>query len=208
MTTQKITEPKNNSKQKETNTTSTTAKITLGPSVNAAAVITEYGSPFGEQDISALIDSLNDSIDRVLTGNMRGCEAMLVSQAHALQSIFMNLSRRAIKQEYLKNYETYLKLALKAQSQCRATLETLATIKNPPIVFAQQANIAQGHQQINNGKISQDSTSTSHAGKNEPNRNELLEKKNEQNLEHRTTATTSKSHPELETVETVNWPKN
>ncbi len=44
-----------------------------------------------------------------------------------------------------------MRLALKAQSQCRATLETLATIKNPPVVFARQANIANGPQQVNNG---------------------------------------------------------
>jgi hypothetical protein len=53
--------------------------------------------------------------------------------------------------EYIKAADTYLRLALKAQSQCRATLETLATIKNPPIVYARQANIANGPQQINNG---------------------------------------------------------
>jgi hypothetical protein len=36
---------------------------------------------------------------------------------------------------------TYLRLGLKAQSQCRATLETLAAIKNPrPVAFVQQAN--------------------------------------------------------------------
>lgn len=41
-------------------------------------------------------------------------------------------------------------MALRAPTQSRMTLETLATIKNPPI-FAKQANIAGGHQQINNG---------------------------------------------------------
>ena len=46
-----------------------------------------------------------------------------------------------------------MRMALKAQSQCRATLETLATIKNPPAVFARQANIAQGPQQVNNGMM-------------------------------------------------------
>ena len=44
-----------------------------------------------------------------------------------------------------------MRLALKAQGQCRATLETLAAIKNPPVVFARQANIAHGPQQVNNG---------------------------------------------------------
>jgi hypothetical protein len=43
-----------------------------------------------------------------------------------------------------------MRLALKAQGQCRATLETLAVLKNPPTVFAKQANIAAGSQQVNN----------------------------------------------------------
>jgi hypothetical protein len=38
--------------------------------------------------------------------------------------------------------DRYLRLGLKAQSQCRATLETLVQIKNPPVVVARQANIA------------------------------------------------------------------
>jgi hypothetical protein len=47
--------------------------------------------------------------------------------------------------------ETYLRLALKAQSQCRATLETLAAIKNAPVIYARQANVTTGPQQVNNG---------------------------------------------------------
>jgi hypothetical protein len=48
-------------------------------------------------------------------------------------------------------FETYLRLALRAQTQCRATLETLAAIKNPqPVAFVRQANIAHGPQQVNN----------------------------------------------------------
>jgi hypothetical protein len=44
-----------------------------------------------------------------------------------------------------------MRLALKAQSQCRATLETLVNIKNPrPVAFVQQANIANGPQRVNN----------------------------------------------------------
>ena len=65
----------------------------------------------------------------------------------------MSLARRAANQEYLKQYESYLRMALKAQNQSRMTLETLAKIKNPPVVFAKQANINQGNgnQQVNNG---------------------------------------------------------
>lgn len=47
--------------------------------------------------------------------------------------------------EYLNATDTYLRLALKAQAQCRATLQTLAEIKNPrPVAFVKQANIAHG----------------------------------------------------------------
>ena len=47
--------------------------------------------------------------------------------------------------------ERLMRLGLKAQSQARATLETLAQIKNPPVVYARQANVASGPQQNNFG---------------------------------------------------------
>jgi hypothetical protein len=43
-------------------------------------------------------------------------------------------------------------MAMKAQSQCRATLQTLGELKAPrSIAFIRQANLANGPQQINNG---------------------------------------------------------
>src|SRR5260370_33541175 len=48
--------------------------------------------------------------------------------------------------------ERYMRLALKAQSQCRATIETLAEMKNlKPVAFVHQANNANGPQQVSNG---------------------------------------------------------
>lgn len=153
------------------------AKLFLSPSVNAAAVAVEYlKGPFGdEQDIGALVDCLGSGVQDVWAGDMRRAEAMLYGQATALQAIFTNLARRANSQEYLKHLETYLRLALKAQSQCRATLETLATIKAGPAIFARQANVAvNGPQQVNNG-VSQPERAGARAGKTESAKNELLE---------------------------------
>jgi hypothetical protein len=82
---------------------------------------------------------------------------MLTAQAHTLDAIFGNCARRAAANmgEYMHAAELYLRLALKAQSQCRATLETLAAIKNPaPVAFVRQANISAGPQQVNNGTAS------------------------------------------------------
>lgn len=57
----------------------------------------------------------------------------------------------------------YLRLALKHRIKVRMTLETLAKIKNPPVIFAKQANINQGsgNQQVNKGTP----TPASHAEK-------------------------------------------
>ncbi len=127
------------------------AAMALRPSVNAAAVIVEYSKSLGEQDVGALAAVLATGAADMWAGDMKKAEAMLYAQAHALQAIFMNFSRRALKQEYQKNLESFLRLGLKAQNQCRMTLETLATIKNPPVVFARQANINNGgQQQVNN----------------------------------------------------------
>ncbi|MBP0579584.1 hypothetical protein J8I29_09720 [Labrys sp. LIt4] len=146
--------------------------------VNAAAIIEKFSaSAMGEPGIELIAAAVGGNIDKVQSGSMSGCEAMLMGQAVALQSLFMSLSRRAAAQDYLKQYETYLRLALKAQSQCRAALETLAAIKNPPVVFARQANIANGPQQVNNG------LANPHASKTLSDRNELLEHGNEQPMD-------------------------
>ena len=54
----------------------------------------------------------------------------------------------AMASDYLDQFEGYLKLALRAQVQSRATIGTLAELKNPPIMgYVKQANIAHGPQQ-------------------------------------------------------------
>lgn len=132
------------------------AKLYLSPSAQATAVVAEYlKGPFGEQDNRALFDTLSASVKDIWDGDTKRIEAMLFAQATALQTIFTSLARRAHSQEYLKHLETFLRLALKAQSQSRATLETLATIKAGPAIFARQANIAHGPQQVNNGQLAE-----------------------------------------------------
>jgi hypothetical protein len=164
-------------------TTKRFAQLALLPSTNAAAVIGEYGNIFGDHDLSDIVAELRESIDSINDGNMKRCEGMLITQAHALQSIFTNLSRRALNQEYMKNLEAFLRLALKAQSQCRQTLETLSTLKNPPVVYAKQANISTGPQQVNNGTPAP----ATHAEKFNNQPNELLEVINGERVDTGTT---------------------
>lgn len=154
------------------------AALALRPSVNAAAVVQKYGTPFGDLELGALVEELAGFVEQAHGVDMNRCEAMLLGQAFALQSIFVNFSRRALAQEYQKNLESFFRMAMKAQNQCRMTLETLANIKNPPVVFAKQANIASGPQQVNNG-----TPSPACAGKILNRSNELLEVEHGQRLD-------------------------
>ena len=129
------------------------ARTTLRPNTSAAAVIAEFGKPFGNQDVTALSVQLKENMAALKDDDLQSCEAMLFGQAHALQSIFVNLSLCAARNlgEYMDATERYLRLALKAQSQCVRTLEVLGALKNPqPLAFVNQANIAH-NQQVNNG---------------------------------------------------------
>lgn len=59
----------------------------------------EYGKPFGDLDVSDLAEALREFSGNATAGDMAKVEAMLIDQACALQSIFMNFSRRALNQE-------------------------------------------------------------------------------------------------------------
>ncbi len=112
----------------------------------------EAKSGISEQiDVPALLDQLRDQAAAANRGDLAQAEAMLMNQATALQSLFVRLVECGMTQDIMPNIEGFMRLALRAQSQCRATLETLASIKNPPIIYAKQANVTSGPQQINNG---------------------------------------------------------
>lgn len=186
------------------------AKMAMRPSVNAAAVMVSYGKPLGiaDGDIAALMDRLADDVKDVWAGDMKRAEAMLFGQAHALQSIFMNLARRATSQEYLKQWEAYLRMALKAQNQCRMTLEALATIKNPPVVIARQANINNGgQQQVNNGGTRDLEQVRTHAEKSLAAPTELLEEQHGEWLDTRAAGSAGGADPLMAPVGEVNRTK-
>ena len=191
------------------------ANMALRPSVNAAAVVVSYASPLGEQDLRALVDSLSAGIDDLQAGDMKRAEAMLYGQAHALQAIFMNLARRAASQAHLRQWEAHLRMAMKAQNQCRMTLETLATIKNPPVVFARQANINNGgQQQVNNGGTAPAGNcavragAPAHAGNSSTEQSKLLEASNGERLDFGTKGNARRAHPRMATVGAIKRPQD
>jgi hypothetical protein len=185
------------------------AKMGLRPSVKAAVAVQAFAKPaLGELDLTALADELSAQIGAVTKGDLQRAEAMLIAQAHTLESLFYELARRAGLNmgEYLQAAETYMRLALKAQSQCRATLETLAAIKNPPtsVAFVRQANIAHGAQQVNNASP----TDTPRARESEITPNKLLETSNGNRLDAGAAAQAVRADSEMEAVGTFDRAKN
>ncbi len=153
------------------------ARTVLRPSVQAAVTVKALTQQFGEQDLTGLIEALSEQTKAANDGDLGRAEAMLATQAHTLDALFHTLVQRAMLNmgEYMGAAETYMKLALRSQSQCRSTWEALSAIQNPPMVgYVGQANIAHGHQQVNNSDAK---NSSSPARENENSPNELLEQK-------------------------------
>lgn len=160
----------------------------VGSVMNAATMADYARSTFGDLDSLACNDAIEEQAKKVINGDLSRLERTLTAQALALDAMFNNFARRAALNigEYIQAADTYARLAMKAQAQCRATIETIAEIKQPrAVAFVKQANIAHGHQQVNNGvppaRTENESTPT----------NELLEADHGQRLDT-TTASTSK----------------
>lgn len=162
------------------------------PALNAITARTFTKGVAGEIDLTEAVLVMREKAGKVNIGDTSELEATLTAQAVSLDTIFNELARRAALNmgEYLQATESYMRLALKAQAQCARTIEVLATIKNPPVVFAKQANIAHGHQQVNNAPACVENTKGE---------NELLEDQHA-TVDTGATQAPSLTNPELETV--------
>lgn len=185
--------------------------LALMPSANAATVMSVHSRLLGvkETDVGGLIEALMDGMKDMWAGDMKRVDAMLYAQAHALQAIFTALSYRSTKVEQMKHWEAYLRMALKAQNQCRMTLETLAMVKNPPTLFAKQANINNGgQQQINNGVKAAGGNAHARASETRNAPKELLEASNVQGLDSGAASATGGADPHLAAVGKFNRTAN
>lgn len=156
--------------------------------------------PYGEVDkavgLAATVEAVEAAAKRVNAGDLSDVKALLAAQTVTLNALFVNLAHRAKESKHLDHLDRYLRLALRAQSQCRAACEALALLKNPPL-FPRQTNIA-AQQVVNNGTILR----PLHAGNAGTRPNELLEAHGER-LDGGATGTASGGDRPLEAVETI-----
>ena len=124
--------------------------LATDPKMQAAINLNLWSTEIGGQkaDVNLLAAAIHDRVQQVIeSDSLEECETLLLTQAITLDTVANNLLRRGALSTSLAGIELYTKLGLRAMSQCRANLETLATIKRPAI---SQTNIANGPQQVNN----------------------------------------------------------
>ncbi|SFO04960.1 hypothetical protein SAMN05216386_2492 [Nitrosospira briensis] len=182
------------------------ARFTTSPELAAYRVINGVEQNSGVDkgiDVPTLMETLRHQAKAVNRGDLAQAEAMLMNQATALQSLFARLTEKAFLAAQLPQFEGFMRMALRAQNQCRATLETLSTIKNPPIVYAKQANVTTGPQQINNGV-----GSPSHTREIENGQIQLSVEDNELRTDTGTPALTGRVNQEVETMGKIHRTEN
>lgn len=133
----------------------TTTDYFLSPSTIGAATarVMNFDGSILNSDISAEYakEMLESSFEQIKEGDLSLLEQVLVGQIVALNIAFSSLANRANKQTDRTSLQMLMNLSLKAQNQSRATIDSLIRLRQPCTTqFIKQANIAGGHQQVNN----------------------------------------------------------
>jgi hypothetical protein len=176
------------------------AEMLVGGITHNALTLTDFGWPdFGEASPTEVFQALETDSKLVNSGDLSRIEAVLSSQVAALNAIFGTMARRAAlnMSQHLDAAERYLRIGLRAQNQCRATAETLARIKQGPPIFAEQANVAHGPQQVNNNMLAPSQRTVANAAIQQP---ELMDFSDGERLDTGATGTSSRVDPTLAAV--------
>lgn len=95
-------------------------------------------------------DNLIAKADKAASGDLAMASRMLATQAVTLDAMFAELARRCAMNmgDYINASERYGRLALKAQSNCRATLEALAKLHQPREQTVRHVHVNEGGQAV------------------------------------------------------------
>jgi hypothetical protein len=166
----------------------------------------------GKLDLKTVFDELAAQAKAVNDGDLKKCEAMLVAQVNSLDVIYAELARISlvnVRGGYLDAADRYLRLGFKAQSQCRATVEALAELKNPrQVAFVKQANIAGGNQQVNNAPLTSPSDMRARTEENKSRPNKLLLERTNATVDIGGTGTASCANTQLAAVAKIDRAEN
>lgn len=146
-----------------------------------------------EEQVVDMVSELQRQSAAVCGDDLSRLESMLTAQAHTLDGLFAKMASKSVTAGNVELMDRFLRLALRAQNQARATIQTLAEIKQPKqFAFVQQANIG-SQVQVNN----QQPTRTR---KKANAQNELLEQQNGERMDTRATRTAGGTDTQMATL--------
>ena len=131
------------------------AVIMINPALRHAQIAAAFtgrsfvGNPYlGEADLFTFGGAVLDEIGRA--GNLKTASQTLAAQAMSLDTIFTEMARRSELNmvDYPEASERYMRLALKAQSNCRSTLEALAKLHQPREQIVKHIHVNEGGQAV------------------------------------------------------------
>jgi hypothetical protein len=160
-----------------------TARAFLDPDVRHAVAATQVLKPyFGTFEGSPGVGDYSEAIylrgKAAAKGELAFASRTLAAQSVTLDTIFTEMARRMALNmgEFLPATETYARIALKAQAQSRATLETLAKLHQPREQTVRHVHVNEGGQAViadqfhhhegatENGKSDKQSDATGQSG--------------------------------------------
>jgi hypothetical protein len=177
-----------------------------------AGVLTLYSRDTfsDETSMTDAFKELTRLSEATVAGDLGHLERILGAQALSLNALYAGLAHRSKSNSqagYLDAADTYLRLALRAQAQCRQTVQTLFEMKNPrPVAFVQQANISNGPQQVNNGLSNASSPARAEENAHQPNK--LLEAIDGKWLDAGAQGSAGRANQDLAPVGTLDRPKD
>jgi hypothetical protein len=158
------------------------ARVALGAGPRHAFVASNFAagvfSDGHQTPIMASTAAIADNMAKARDGEKTMPSDILSAQAVVLDTMFTELGRRASLNmgQHIEAADRYMRLALKAQANCRATLEALAKLHQPREQTVKHVHVNEGGQAIvadhihqhtggrENGKNSEQSHATGPAG--------------------------------------------
>jgi hypothetical protein len=139
----------------------TFARVALVTGVRHAQASSNFANRvFGNRDLLSITNAtevVTEIMKEASDGGKAQSSQMLAAQAHVLDTLFTDMAMRSRENmgEYLDASERYMRLALRAQANCRATLEALAKLHQPREQTVKHVQVNEGGQAIVADQITQ-----------------------------------------------------
>ena len=131
------------------------ARCAVLPEMRHAGVGRQFSNPplgieDGETEWKDTLDAYMEEGGAATAGKLNTVSRTLMAQALTLDSIFTNMANRAAinASQYPEACERYLRMALKAQANSRATMEALARMHQPREQTVKHVTVHEGGQAV------------------------------------------------------------